>query len=139
MIIPSIDLKGGQTVQLVGGAEKAIDAGDPVPIAERFSLAGEIAVIDLDAAMRTGTNAALIEGLLPRFACRVGGGIRDVATAIGWLDKGARKVILGTAAKPEILFQLPRERTIAASASDPRRSPSRIAPTASPSATESLR
>ncbi len=114
MIIPSIDLQGGQTVQLVGGAEKAIDAGDPAPIAERFSLAGEIAVIDLDAAMRKGSNAALIEGLLPRFACRVGGGIRDVETAIAWLDKGARKVILGTAAKPEILSRLPRERVIAA-------------------------
>jgi phosphoribosyl-ATP pyrophosphohydrolase len=114
VIIPSIDLQGGQTVQLVGGAEKAIDAGDPAPIAERFSLAGEIAVIDLDAAMRKGSNAALIEGLLPRFAARVGGGIRDVETAIAWLDKGARKVILGTAAKPEILSRLPRERVIAA-------------------------
>jgi phosphoribosyl-AMP cyclohydrolase / phosphoribosyl-ATP pyrophosphohydrolase len=114
VIIPSIDLQGGQTVQLVGGAEKAIDAGDPGPIAERFSLAGEIAVIDLDAAMRKGSNAALIEGLLPRFACRVGGGIRDVETAIAWLDKGARKVILGTAASPKILSQLPRERVIAA-------------------------
>jgi phosphoribosyl-AMP cyclohydrolase / phosphoribosyl-ATP pyrophosphohydrolase len=114
VIVPSIDLQGGQTVQLVGGADKALDAGDPGPIAERFSLAGEIAVIDLDAAMRQGSNAALIEGLLPRFACRVGGGIRDVETAIAWLDKGARKVILGTAAKPEILSRLPRERVIAA-------------------------
>lgn len=114
MIIPSIDLQAGQTVQLVGGAEKAIDAGDPLPIAERFAVAGEIAVIDLDAAMRTGSNAALIEPLLGRFACRVGGGIRDVATAIGWLDKGARQVILGTAARPEILSRLPRERVIAA-------------------------
>ena len=114
MIVPSIDLQGGQTVQLVGGAEKAIDAGDPGPIAERFAVAGEIAVIDLDAAMRKGSNAHLIEGLLPRFACRVGGGIRDVATAIGWLDRGARKVILGTAARPEILSRLPRQRVIAA-------------------------
>ncbi|MGD9507151.1 MAG: phosphoribosyl-ATP diphosphatase [Geminicoccaceae bacterium] len=114
MIVPSIDLQGGQTVQLVGGAAKAIDAGDPTPIAERFSLAGEIAVIDLDAAMRKGSNAALIEGLLPRFACRVGGGIRDVETAVRWLDQGARKVILGTAARPEILSRLPRERVIAA-------------------------
>ena len=63
MIVPTIDLQGGQTVQLVGGEEKAIDAGDPAPIAERFALAGEIAVIDLDAAMRKGSNAALIEGL----------------------------------------------------------------------------
>jgi phosphoribosylformimino-5-aminoimidazole carboxamide ribonucleotide (ProFAR) isomerase len=62
VIVPSIDLQGGQTVQLVGGAEKAIDAGDPLPIAERFSVAGEIAVIDLDAAMRTGSNAAWSSG-----------------------------------------------------------------------------
>jgi phosphoribosyl-ATP pyrophosphohydrolase/phosphoribosyl-AMP cyclohydrolase len=114
VIIPSIDLQGGQTVQLVGGEKKAIDAGDPTPIAERFALAGEIAVIDLDAAMRTGSNAPLIEGLLARFAARVGGGIRDVETATGWLDKGARKVILGTAARPEVLSRLPRERVIAA-------------------------
>jgi phosphoribosyl-ATP pyrophosphohydrolase len=114
VIVPSIDLQSGQTVQLVGGEEKAIDAGDPLPIAERFAIAGEIAVIDLDAAMRTGSNAALIESLLQRFACRVGGGIRDVETATAWLDKGAAKVILGTAARPEILSRLPRERVIAA-------------------------
>ena len=114
MIVPSIDLQGGQTVQLVGGAEKAIDAGDPLPIARAFSIAGEIAVIDLDAAMRTGSNTELIERLLPRFACRVGGGIRDIDTAIRWLDLGAAKIILGTMAKPEILSKLPRERVIAA-------------------------
>lgn len=115
MIIPSIDLQDGQTVQLVGGEEKALDAGDPWPVAQKFSVAGEIAVIDLDAAMRKGSNAGLIQGLLDRgVAARVGGGIRDVETAIRWLDKGARKVILGTAAKPEILSRLPRARTIAA-------------------------
>jgi phosphoribosyl-ATP pyrophosphohydrolase/phosphoribosyl-AMP cyclohydrolase len=114
MIVPSIDLQGGQTVQLVGGAEKAIDAGDPLPIARAFSIAGEIAVIDLDAAMRTGSNAALVEALVARFPCRVGGGIRDIETAIRWLDLGAAKIILGTMAKPEILSKLPRERVIAA-------------------------
>ena len=51
MIIPSIDLQGGQTVQLIGGEELEIEAGDPIPIARKFRLAGEIAVIDLDAAM----------------------------------------------------------------------------------------
>lgn len=114
MIIPSIDLQGGQAVQLIGGEAKAIDAGDPMPIAERFAIAGEIAVIDLDAAMRRGSNAALVESLVQRFPCRVGGGIRDVDTAIGWLDRGASKIILGTMAKPEILEKLPRDRIIAA-------------------------
>ena len=114
MIVPSIDLQGGQTVQLVGGADKAIDAGDPLPIARHFSIAGEIAVIDLDAAMRTGRNAGLVEQLVARFPARVGGGIRDVETAIRWLDLGAARIILGTMAKPEILTKLPRERVIAA-------------------------
>lgn len=114
MIVPSIDLQGGQAVQLIGGADKAVDAGDPFPIAERFALAGEIAVIDLDAAMGKGSNAGLIEGLAGRFACRVGGGIRDLAAATRWLDAGAAKIILGTMAVPEILRQLPRPRVIAA-------------------------
>lgn len=114
MIIPSIDLQGGQTVQLVGGVDKALDAGDPLPIARRFRLAGEIAVIDLDAAMGKGSNAALIERVLEEAPARVGGGIRDIAAATRWLDAGARKVIIGTAARPELLRRLPRERVIAA-------------------------
>ena len=44
MIVPSIDILNGQAVQLVGGREKALDAGDPIAIAERFRLAGEISV-----------------------------------------------------------------------------------------------
>jgi phosphoribosylformimino-5-aminoimidazole carboxamide ribotide isomerase len=114
MIIPSIDLMGGQAVQLIGGKERAIDAGDPRPIAQTFRLAGDIAVIDLDAALGQGDNAGLIRDLIQMGPCRVGGGIRDVETAIAWLDAGAAKVILGTAAKPEILSQLPPDRVIAA-------------------------
>lgn len=114
MIVPSIDLMGGQAVQLVGGKEKALDAGDPLPIAERFSLAGEIAVVDLDAALGKGDNAALIRDLCRAAPCRVGGGIRDADTALRWLDAGATKVVLGTAAVPEVLSKLPRERTVAA-------------------------
>ena len=114
MIIPSIDLMDGHAVQLVGGREKVIDAGDPRPIAERFARASEIAVIDLDAALGQGSNADVIEELLRIGRCRVGGGIRDVESARRWLDAGAAKVILGTRAVPEILSQLPKERVIAA-------------------------
>jgi phosphoribosyl-ATP pyrophosphohydrolase len=114
VIIPSIDLMNGQTVQLVGGKDHALDAGDPRPIAERFKLAGPIAVVDLDAALGRGSNAHLIEPLLAIAPCRVGGGIRDVETAIRWLDAGATHVVLGTAARPEILKQLPKGRVIAA-------------------------
>ncbi len=114
MIVPSIDLMGGRTVQLEGGETLKIDAGDPRPRAEEFSRVGEIAVIDLDAARGEGDNRALVEELVSAYPCRVGGGIRDYETAVRLLDAGARKVILGTAAEPELLSRLPRDRVIAA-------------------------
>ena len=114
MIVPSIDLMGGQAVQLVGGEALAVEAGDPGPLAERFGRAGEVAVIDLDAAREEGSNAEHIRRLLRLAPCRVGGGIRSVEAARAWLDAGAQRVILGTAARPEVLRQLPRERVIAA-------------------------
>lgn len=114
MIIPSIDLMDGHAVQLVGGKEKKIDAGDPRPIMEKFRLAGDVAVIDLDAALGQGSNAELIRELCTMGRVRVGGGIRDVDTALEWLDAGADKIILGTAARPELLEELPPERVIVA-------------------------
>jgi len=114
VIIPSIDLMDGQTVQLIGGRKKALDAGDPIPLAEKFRLAGEIALIDLNAAIGNGSNADLIKKVIKVAQCRVGGGIRSVEKAMELLEAGASKVILGTAAKAEILKKLPRERVIAA-------------------------
>lgn len=114
MIVPSIDLMSSRAVQLVGGRGAPMDGGDPLEVAARFSIAGELAVIDLDAALGTGDNADIVEQLVRRYPCRVGGGIRSVEHALTWLDRGAEKVILGTAARPEILSQLPRERVIAA-------------------------
>ena len=114
MIVPSIDIQGGQAVQLVGGKDLAVEAGDPRPLAEQFGVVGPIAVIDLDAAKNQGNNRALIEDVCRRARCRVGGGIRTVEDAIRWLDAGAEQVIIGTAATPELLCQLPQERVIAA-------------------------
>src|SRR5215203_6031519 len=114
MLVPSIDLMAGHAVQLIGGKERALDAGDPRPIAERFATVGEIAVIDLDAALGQGNNRALIEELCGKYRCRVGGGIRDLAAARRYLNAGAQKIILGTAARPDLLQKLPRERVIAA-------------------------
>lgn len=114
MIIPSIDLMAGNAVQLIGGRVKALDAGDPFPIARQFGMIGEIAVIDLDAALGKGTNRNLIEKLVATTRCRVGGGIRDFDSAMDWLDIGARKIIMGTAATRELLARLPQERTIVA-------------------------
>jgi phosphoribosyl-ATP pyrophosphohydrolase/phosphoribosyl-AMP cyclohydrolase len=114
MIIPSIDIQNGRAVQLVGGRELALEAGDPLTVAERFGVAGELAVIDLDAALGRGDNREVIRRLVSRYPCRVGGGIRSAESALDWLDAGAEAVILGTAAVPEILGRLPRERVMAA-------------------------
>ncbi len=114
MIVPSIDIMDGRAVQLVEGKEKVLDAGDPRPLAKHFGRIGEVAVIDLDAALGCGNNTGVIRELLELAPCCVGGGIRDVQAALEWLDAGAHKVILGTAAKPEILRHLPCDRMIAA-------------------------
>ncbi|MGI9506040.1 MAG: phosphoribosyl-ATP diphosphatase [Geminicoccaceae bacterium] len=83
-------------------------------MATRYGRVGEIAVIDLDKALGKGENSGTIKDLVRMTPCRVGGGIRDVDAAIAWLDHGATKIILGTAAKPDILKQLPPERVIVA-------------------------
>ncbi len=114
MLIPSIDIAEGRVVQWVEGRDEALTAGDPVAWMERFAPLGTVAVVDLDAALGRGDNRALIEPLLRLGRVRVGGGIRSADAALEWLDLGAEVVVLGTAATPEVLRQLPRERVVAA-------------------------
>jgi len=114
MIIPSIDIKGGRAVQLRGGKHPVLDVGDPEEIAARYSRVGEIAVVDLDAALGTGDNSEIALRIARRYPCRVGGGLRTKEAVLRYLDAGARSVMLGTKATPEFLAELPRERLIAA-------------------------
>ena len=116
MIVPSIDLMRGRAVQLRQGREFVLDGGDPLGRLEEFAVAGEVAVVDLDAALGKGggSNAGLIREMIRRAPCRVGGGIRDLDTARAWLDAGAAKIVIGTAASPDFCGALPRERVIAA-------------------------
>lgn len=107
MLVASIDLEGGQAVQLRQGEELAVAGGDPFIWADRFSVNGDLAVIDLDAAKgRPLTNRGLVEELIGYGRVRVGGGVRSVDTARHWLERGADKVIVGTAATPQFLGQL---------------------------------
>jgi phosphoribosyl-ATP pyrophosphohydrolase len=114
MIVPSIDLMDGRAVQLRHGRDFVLDGGDPLERLEQFGVAGEVAVVDLDAALGRGSNTALVRALVRRAPCRVGGGIRDLDAARAWLDAGAERVVIGTAATPEFCGALPRERVIAA-------------------------
>ncbi|HEX9728557.1 MAG TPA: phosphoribosyl-ATP diphosphatase [Gemmatimonadales bacterium] len=114
MIVPSIDLMDGRAVQLRQGREFVLDGGDPLQRLEQFAVAGEVAVVDLDAALGRGSNAAIIRKMVRRAACRVGGGIRDRDSARAWLDAGAERIVVGTAASPAFCGALPRDRVIAA-------------------------
>ncbi|MEM1164729.1 MAG: phosphoribosyl-ATP diphosphatase [Planctomycetota bacterium] len=116
MVIPSIDIMNGRAVQLIGGDPdgEVLDGGDPRELAARFSVAGQIAVIDLDAALGRGSNRELIQELVTIAPCRVGGGLRDADAALSMLDAGAHHVILGTALTDEVLRELPRGRVCAA-------------------------
>lgn len=100
MIIPCIDLQGGKAVQLVRGRRRALAVDDVLGLLERFRGYPIVHVIDLDAAMRKGSNANWIKRLCRRAngEIRVGGGIRTVARAAAILSWGAAKVIIGSAA-----------------------------------------
>jgi phosphoribosyl-AMP cyclohydrolase / phosphoribosyl-ATP pyrophosphohydrolase len=114
VIVPSIDIKGGRAVQLRGGKHPVLDVGDPEEVAERYSRVGEIAVVDLDAALGTGDNSEIVLRLVRKYPCRVGGGLRSKEAVLRYLDAGAVSVMLGTKASPEFLAQFPKERLIAA-------------------------
>src|SRR2546422_10762310 len=114
MIVPSIDLMQGRAVQLRGGRDLVLDGGDPLARLGEFAVAGEVAVVDLDAALGKGSDAGVIREMVRRAPCRVGGGIRDLDAAREWLDAGAAKIVIGTAASPNFCGALPRERVIAA-------------------------
>jgi phosphoribosylformimino-5-aminoimidazole carboxamide ribotide isomerase len=97
MLIPSIDLMGGRIVQLVQGKELKLAFDDFEHWIERFSSYPIVQLIDLDAAMRQGSNRALIEQIAQRLPCQVGGGIGSIDRAREMLAAGARRVIIGSA------------------------------------------
>jgi phosphoribosylformimino-5-aminoimidazole carboxamide ribotide isomerase len=100
MIIPCIDLQGGKAVQLVRGRKRALSVDNVLGLLERFRDYPILHVIDLDAAIGTGSNGRWIKILSRRaqMKIRVGGGVRTVARAEKLLSWGAEKIIVGSTA-----------------------------------------
>jgi phosphoribosylformimino-5-aminoimidazole carboxamide ribotide isomerase len=96
MLIPSIDLRNGKVVQLVQGERLALEDADLDGWIRRFSGFPRLQLIDLDAAIGTGSNDTLVQYVCAQRPCRVGGGIRSVERAQAVLAQGATHVIVGS-------------------------------------------
>ncbi len=105
ILFPAIDLKDGLAVRLEQGdmARATVFNRDPAAQAEEFESLGfrYLHLVDLDGAFAgKPVNAAAVDRILETVSIPVqlGGGIRDMRTVEGWLEKGVTRVILGTAA-----------------------------------------
>lgn len=115
MLVASIDIMDGKAVQLRQGKDFVLESEtSPLELARKFNKYGEVAVIDLDAAMGKGQNRDLIKEICQVCDARVGGGIRDTEVAGAYLRAGAKKLILGTKAEPELLKRLPANKIMVA-------------------------
>jgi phosphoribosylformimino-5-aminoimidazole carboxamide ribotide isomerase len=118
ILFPAIDLKDGQCVRLVHGLmDKAtVFNDDPAAQARAFEAAGfeYLHLVDLNGAFAgRPVNADAVEAILKVISIPVqlGGGIRDLATIEAWLEKGIRRVIIGTAAvkNPSLVIEACRK------------------------------
>jgi phosphoribosylformimino-5-aminoimidazole carboxamide ribotide isomerase len=105
ILFPAIDLKDGVAVRLKqGDMDRAtVFNRDPAAQAHAFETQGfrHLHVVDLDGAFAgKPMNAAAVDRILETvgLCVQLGGGIRDMATIEGWLEKGVDRVIIGTAA-----------------------------------------
>jgi phosphoribosylformimino-5-aminoimidazole carboxamide ribotide isomerase len=108
LILPAIDLRGGQCVRLRQGdyAQETVFGDDPAATAREWVRQGAQAlhIVDLDGA-REGrpVNAASVQAILRAVdvPCQLGGGLRSeeqISRALAW---GLQRVIVGTRALKE--------------------------------------
>ena len=104
VVIPAVDIRGGKVVRLTRGelADETVYGSAPVDAARRWEDEGaeRLHVVDLDAAIsgkpQFETIAAVIGAV--RIPVEVGGGLRVLENAMRYREKGADRVIFGTAA-----------------------------------------
>jgi phosphoribosylformimino-5-aminoimidazole carboxamide ribotide isomerase len=111
ILFPAIDLKDGLCVRLEQGdmARATVFHRDPAEQAASFERDGfeYLHIVDLDGAFAgKPVNARAVERIIETLGIPVqlGGGIRDMATLNGWLEKGVNRVIIGTAAVRDPAF-----------------------------------
>jgi phosphoribosylformimino-5-aminoimidazole carboxamide ribotide isomerase len=87
---------GGKIVQLVQGEKLKLSFDDFDYWIARFAKYPLVQLIDLDAAMRQGSNAELVAMICGRLPCQVGGGLKTAEDGQRMLDAGAKRVIYGS-------------------------------------------
>ncbi len=103
-VIPAVDMKDGDCVQLVQGDEDTAKRyGDPVESARRWVDEGaeRLHVVDLDGAIDgERRNARHVRRIVEEtgVSVQVGGGVRSVEDATTLFEAGADRVVMGTAA-----------------------------------------
>jgi len=105
ILFPAIDLKDGQCVRLKLGDMEQVTVfnDDPAAQAVAFENAGFewLHLVDLNGAFAgKPVNAGAVRAILDAvdIPAQLGGGIRDMKTIEEWLERGIRRVILGTIA-----------------------------------------
>lgn len=110
-IFPAIDLIDGKAVRLVRGDynQMTVYSDDPVSVAKKFAACGAkyLHVVDLEGA-RDGSvpNIETVRALIREsgLLVEIGGGIRSMETVKTYIDAGAFRVIIGTAAVTDPAF-----------------------------------
>ena len=114
IILPAIDLKGGQCVRLRQGRadDVTVYGDDPAAQAKDWAEQGgqELHVVDLDGAFAgTPRHAEVIARIIQAFGgpVEVGGGLRTPEALSAVIEAGAARAIIGSAAldDPEFLMQ----------------------------------
>ena len=110
-LFPAIDLVGGKAVRLIRGDydQMTVYSNDPVGVAKGFAACGAeyLHVVDLEGARDGNTpNLATVKRLIAESGLKVeiGGGIRSMETVKTYMDAGAYRVIIGTAAVTDPTF-----------------------------------
>lgn len=104
IIYPDIELRKGRCVNLQRGRMDAPLIYDVDPVEAACDFAGQGAewlhVIDLDAVFNDGDNAGIIQRIIDESGCsvQVGGAIRSMNRVHDWMDAGAARVVIATAA-----------------------------------------
>jgi phosphoribosylformimino-5-aminoimidazole carboxamide ribotide isomerase len=101
-VIPAIDLLGDEAVRLhQGDYDRVTGKGAPLELAARYAGASWIHVVDLDGARSGRTRPHLVAEIVKAAAparVQASGGVRRLADALGLVDAGATRVVVGTAA-----------------------------------------